>query len=352
VVGALRVEEPNLLHARALALRNGWWSRVISTMQGLRHLYAHTGRRAEWARLVEEIVPDFIDPATEGPLPGREEDWRLVTDYRVRLVRDARQWAEAERLQDLLVEWNRGRARDDDRNSQRTLAASLQGLGQIQWKMGRRECVAAYRESFDLAQRIGDGTGAAVVAFSLGHACIDLRDLSEAERWYRRSLELRAEGDWMVRASCLGELGHVALERFQEARRAKQPEVVLQRHLHDALGYCHQALEMTPPDAIVQLAVGHDQLGSIYGEAGQLDRALPQFRESIRYQELAGNLYDAARARNNVALVLLNARRFADARDYAHAALRNFQTYGASAQQDIQKTLDLIARIDKDSHPH
>ena len=31
-------------------------------MQGLRTLYGHTGRRAEWQRLVEEIVPDFVDP--------------------------------------------------------------------------------------------------------------------------------------------------------------------------------------------------------------------------------------------------------------------------------------------------
>jgi len=72
-------------------------------MQGLRQLYAHTGRRAEWARLVEEIVPDFIDPATEGPLPGREEDWGLVTEYRVRLLYEARQWAVAEHLQKICV---------------------------------------------------------------------------------------------------------------------------------------------------------------------------------------------------------------------------------------------------------
>jgi tetratricopeptide (TPR) repeat protein len=347
VVAALRAEEPNLLHARALARCKGWRGRVISTMQGLHVLCDHTGRRAEWVRLVEEIVPDFVDPATEGPLPGREEAWGLVTDYRVRLAREARQWAVAERLQELSVEWNRGRARDDDRSSQRTLAVSLHELGRVQQEMGRAECVAAYRESFDLAQRIGDRPAAAVSAFNLGNAYIDLRDLAEAERWYRRSLELRAEGDWMVRASCLGQLGYVALERFQEARRAEQPAAVLLRHLHDALGFYHQDLEMTPPDAIGQLAVGHGALGAIYGETGQLDRALHHCREAIRYMESAGNLYDAAQTRYNVALDFLNAGRFADARDYALAALRNYHTYGASAQEKIQKTLDLIARIDK-----
>ena len=34
-------------------------------------------------------------------------------------------------------------------------------------------------------------------------------------------------------------------------------------------------------------------------------------------------------------------------REYAAAALRNYQTYGASAAKDVQDTLDLIARIAK-----
>jgi tetratricopeptide (TPR) repeat protein len=353
VVGLLHAEEPNLLHARALARRNGWWKHMLCTMQGLHMLYDHTGRRAEWARLVEEIVPDFIDPATEGPLPGREETWSLVTQHRVRLLQEARQWAEAERLQKLSVEWDRARARGDDPRRQRTLAVSLHGLGEVQWKMGRAECIAAHRESFDLAQRIGDGPVAAVSAFNLGNAYLALQhDLTEAGQWYRKSLELVSEGDWMGRAKCLGQLGHVARERFREARRAEQPGAVLLRHLDDTLGFYHQALEMTPADAIGQLAAIHNQLGATYGDVGQLDRALHHYREAIRCEESAGNLYGAAQTHYNVAVDLLNAGRFADARDYAHAALRNFQTYGASAQQDIQNTLDLIARIDKASHPH
>jgi tetratricopeptide (TPR) repeat protein len=250
------------------------------------------------------------------------------------------------------VEWDRGRSRDDNTNSQRTLAASVHELGQIQRERGGAECVAAYRESFDLFQRIGDSPGAAAGAFNLGNAYTGLHDLTEAERWHRSGLELRAEGDRMGRAACLGELGHVALERFAEGRRAKQSEAVLLRHLNDALGFYHQALAMTPPDATGQLAVIHNQLGVIYGDTGELDRALDHYRESIRYKESAGNLYGAALTRYNVAIELLKVGRLADARDYAHAALRNFQTYGASAQQDIQSTLDLIADIDKASHPH
>ena len=85
VIAPLRREEPNLLHARSLARQHGWWNRVISAMQGLYQLYDHTGRRAEWKRLVEEIVPDFVG-ADDLPLSGREEQWGFVTQYRVRLA--------------------------------------------------------------------------------------------------------------------------------------------------------------------------------------------------------------------------------------------------------------------------
>ncbi|MBK8930887.1 MAG: CHAT domain-containing protein [Chloroflexi bacterium] len=140
VIGVLGLEEANLRHARRLARQHGWWGAVTSAMQGLRSLYDHTGRRGEWARLVAEIVPDFVDPATDGPLPGREEQWSLVTQHRVRLAREQRDWPEAERLQRVRVDWDRQRAAaalarppaeltSGERNAIRTLAASLHELG-------------------------------------------------------------------------------------------------------------------------------------------------------------------------------------------------------------------------------
>ena len=73
VLAGLLAQEANLLHARALARDNGWWSAVVNAMQGLETLYLHTGRQDEWKRLVRETVPEFVDPETEQPLPGREE---------------------------------------------------------------------------------------------------------------------------------------------------------------------------------------------------------------------------------------------------------------------------------------
>src|SRR5262249_14682845 len=161
--------------------------------------------------------------------------------------------------------------------------------------------------------------------FSLGHVyrdLRDLRDLSEAERWYRRSLDLHDPGDRLGRGKSTYALGHVALERFQDTRTAGRPEEGLLVFLNDAARLYHEALELLPMDAVDDLAVAHNNLGEVYRSAGDLDRALPHYQKAIRYDEAQGNLFEAARTRRNVALALASADRFADALAYAEEALR------------------------------
>jgi tetratricopeptide (TPR) repeat protein len=350
-------------------------------MQGLRALYAHTGRRAGWQRLVEEIVPDFVAD-DDGPLPGREEQQDIITFYRVRLAMEFRDWAAAGRLQRACVEWNRHRAApllsrppetldEGEKNTLRTLATSLHNLGEIQREQGRPECVKVYEEAADFLHRIGDQPTEAVTAFSLGHAhtgdeVAALRDLEAAEGWYRRSLELRTEGDRLGRSKCLSQLGYVAWERFKEARHTPLPQagegqgpalngahraqaevVGAAEHLDAAASFYHQALALLPPDAVDDLAVGHHQLGNIYGDAGSLERSLEHYRNAAKFFEAAGDLYHAGVTRFNTAVTLFNAGRLSDALLYAQAALRNFEPYGAGAAQDIQDTQGLIAEIEQ-----
>jgi tetratricopeptide (TPR) repeat protein len=362
VISILQAEEANLLHARRLASTNEWWGPIISTMQGLQTLYAHTGRRAEWSRLVEEIVPDFVDPDTDGPLPGREEQWNLATEYRVRLAEEARQWTEAKRLQRVRVDWNRRQAAPvlkrkpeeldgKQRNTVRSLAASLHELGQIQRELDQPECVTMYEDSLALIERIDDRPAAVACAFNLGNAykdIPDIRDLDQAEKWYRQSLEGHDERDQQGRARCLCQIGNVAYERFEEARKAGASNTELLRHINQALKSYHEALDLLPENAVDDLAVVHNALGAIYGHAGDIDRAMTHCRESIRLQETQGNLYGAAQTRFNVAIALRSSGRLADARDYARAALENFKTYGDAAADEIQKTKELLARIEAD----
>jgi tetratricopeptide (TPR) repeat protein len=337
-------------------------------------LYDATSRRAAWRRLVDEAVPDFVDSASNGPLAGREDQWSLVTDYRVRLASDEHDWAEAERLQRLCVDWDRQRAepalaaardrRDgSERNAIRTLAVSLQALADIQREQGRATCVAAYREALDLGGAIGDAAVQAVCAFNLGRAyrnIADLRNLDEAERWYRQSLDLFAPDDRLGRGRCVGQLGLVAYERFLDAQTAKRPfrrfldALTGKRRPEELAGYLaeaarlyQQALDMMPATAVTERGTIHGQLGVIHRNAGDIDRALHHYQQAIRYFEQAGDIFGAGQTRYNVGLALLNARRPSDARAYAEAALANFATFGDRAADHIQQTERLIAAIDQ-----
>ena len=141
----------------------------------------------------------------------------------------------------------------------------------------------------------------------------------------------------------------MALERFKEAfSAAKREEEELLGHLNDASRYYRGALELLPPDAPHDLSVVHNGLGATYAFVGDLERALSHYRQAIRYCETQGDFYNAAQARFNVALGLVRAGRFADAREYAYAALRNYETYGDRAAEGIQKTRELIAQIERD----
>ena len=67
---ALRFEEANLHHALTLAWQTQHWPDVMGCLRGLRVLYQRTERAAEWAQLITDITPYFVDPTTGRPLPG------------------------------------------------------------------------------------------------------------------------------------------------------------------------------------------------------------------------------------------------------------------------------------------
>ena len=359
VLGILRAEEANLLHARRVALAHDWWEGAISAMQGLDQFYHHTGRRAEWKRLVQEIVLDFVDPETDGPLPEQENALDVVTGYCVRLAREERQWTEAERLQIVRVDWSRQRAapalvkppeklESGERHAIRSLAVSLHELGQIRREVGRADCVQAYQEALVFCEQIGDQTGAAACARNLGHAFKNLpalRDLDQAERWYRKSFDLADESDRLGRGRCMVQLGLVADGRFREVVAAERPKEELFWHFTEAVRFYLEALELLPPDAIDDMGVTHNALGAIYTEAGDFDSALPHYREAIQRLEQVGALFNASVTRFNVAVGFFNAGRQEDALDYAEAALRGFESYEERAAEMIETTRGLIAAI-------
>ena len=373
VVGLLELEEANLLYARRLARRNQWWEPAARCMQGLRALYHYQGRTAEWARLVGEITPD-VCASDDEPFPGREDEYAAIMDYRVSLARHhEHDLAKAGALQAKLVKFCRQQAAaalalgdqapmdDDQRHALRSLAVSVEGLGQIEWEKDDPSCVERYREAIVYYRRIGDKRAEAGAEFNLGHAHMNvpaIRDLNAAEAAYQRSLDLCATADASGRSKCLGQIGMAHYGRFREARKSREPANTLLLHAQAAERYYLEALRLSPDGAPGAFAPLHNALGTLYAELGQFNPAREHFQKAAQNLEQAGDRLRAGQTRFNIAVMYAQAAErenqpsqqranFVRARAYAEAALRDFQHYEGRAAALEAQAQGLLARIDQ-----
>jgi len=371
VIGALALEEANLLHAQHTARRQGWWGRVTSAMQGLRALYQYQSRTAEWARLVAEITPDYCT-ADDMPIAGREDWYSLVMEYRVNLARrHDRDLLAAATLQEKRIGWDRGQAAAalalplaaalDEEQCYHiyTLGTGVEILGHILREQGRADCVAAYEEAIRHYLRTGDTAAEAVVHYNLGRTYTELpaiRDLDDAEAAYRRSLACVAEDHFLGRSEIIQAIGSVHHERFAESRRRGEPAEIVLAHARAAEAAYLQALALCPGDAIAHLGSMHNELGNLYREAGQTEPARERFERAVQIFELTGDRYRAGGTRYNLALMYGQAaeRESAPARRrdllrrasaYAESSLRDFQHYQGRAADKEAKAQGLIDEI-------
>lgn len=373
LMGALGADESNLLHARHLALEHGWQDLVLGPMQGLRALYRHTGRLIEWRQLVEEVAPFLADPATDGPFSGLEEEWALLTEYRVQIAMETGNWSAAGQLQQAVVAWRRKRAPAGFTASaetyeaawqgrlsngevaeavrrQRDLAVALEQLGEI--LNGRQDlgCVQTYLEAAELFHQIGASREEATVAVALGNTYKNLqgvRDLDRAEHWYKRASDLLGEYDALGRSLAVAQLGSIAYNRFLEARdTGGTPERVVEL-LKEALSANLRALKLLPADAVGEQADIHQKLGDIYRAAGLPGRAFGHYQNAIRYQELQDDSYGAGWARVSAGMALARSGRGSDALLYFQAALRDFESVGRGTAR-AEWTRRLITALEKD----
>ncbi|MFZ1218229.1 MAG: CHAT domain-containing protein [Chthoniobacterales bacterium] len=371
VIAFLELEEPNLLHARRLARRNEWWLPIVSCMQGLNSLYDYQGRMSEWARLVEEIRFDFCTADNE-PIPGREDQYSVVMEYRVALAKDHEfDLARAAALQEKCVRFDRHQAAaalalpvdaplDGDQNNWlQTLAKSLGTLGQIRREAGEADCVEHFQEAARIFRRVGNRAFEAITEFDLGHSFKDIpaiRNLDAAEAAYRRSLDLFPPNDALSHAKSISQIGVVHHERLTEARQRDEPVDILLRHAQAAETHYLQGLRLCPKNALTSLAPKHGQLGNLYQEFGELDNARKHYEQAALYFEEADNHFKAGQTRFNMALMYVQAAENEDeptrqrasllrARAYAEAALRDSKHYQGRAAKDEANAQGLLDHI-------
>ncbi|MDQ5823731.1 MAG: CHAT domain-containing protein [Chloroflexota bacterium] len=375
----LTYEEENLLHAFDLAKRNDWWEELIGVMQGFRTLYGQTGRRSQWRRLVDEVVPLFVDTTSGHPLPGREDTWGLVTDYRVKFAREEHQLALAEQLHRPIVDWQRQRSaaalaksgilNEEDTNTVASLAVALETLGSIRKEQGEADCLGYYEESVQLFKRIGRPTHDAIVSINLGTAYLllpQIRDLDKAEEWFNRSMDLMQKDDALGRADVLRNLGDVAearaLQTLKASTTAQDHQVGSEllrdfvRLLNEAIQYYYQSLAVLPNYATDRLVVTHAKLGQLINQGRTFDKtisheaSISHYRQAIRLAESVGDFHRAAQCRLSIAVTLAYLPKpdyLQDALLYANTALQYFESTGSSAAGEARNARELIEHIEK-----
>jgi len=226
-------------------------------------------------------------------------------------------------------------------------------------EQGSPDCVAAYEETVRHDQRIGDTAAEAIAHFNLGHAYKDLpaiRDLDAAEAAYQNALKLYATEDKLNQSGAIQQIGMVHHERFNDARQQNAPQATQLAHVQTAERHYQQALALCPPTAIGDLGPMHNQLGNLYDDVGQTERAREHYEKAADYLERSGNRYGAGQVRYNLAVMYRDAagREESAARQqdllrralaYAQAALRDYQFFEGRAgdmEELAQALIDLI----------
>jgi tetratricopeptide (TPR) repeat protein len=357
--------ESNLLLARKLAIEEEWWGLGADAMQALRVLYSQTGRMAEWSRLVEETLPLYMDLSAEGPLQGRESIWTLVASYRVRIDRQHKRLKDAERLQRIILQYDRVKcARLFDlgprqisltaRNEAHGVIAGLIELGIILRERSNPESIDCFREAFEKASRISAWPTAAVAAFNLGTTYKDIssvNNLSEAEAWYQKSLELRTAEDFAGKGRSRAQLSMVQMLKVAHAVDVGESVDTISGIVARGIQLGQEALSSHSPDALMDRAITHNTMGLMYSICSQHDVAMSHFREAIRLYHLIHDddtgvtAFRLGEALFNTSGSLLAAGQLVDARSYALAAQRQFEQCGKAAIKDLENVNALLERI-------
>jgi tetratricopeptide (TPR) repeat protein len=361
VLTALSDEEDNMRRAFALSREFGWHQATIGLLHGLFTLYWHTGRRIEWALLLTDLVPEFVDSSGR-PHPGKERWWTFVMDQVVRMEMWRRDFRKAGLLARAVLESEQRAAAplesipahllSPPQNKQlQSFAISLSRVADILRECDDAECLGFNERALAVYIHIEDPVGTAIRLFNLGHVFKNLpmlRDLERAEEFYRRAYESYPEPDDASRLQCLAQLGSVALQRLKDELGGQQRPEALSSHLDAALEYYETVLRGMAPDDILGLADVHNQLGVAFQYLeDEQNTAFEHFRMAIEYFDQAGESYEAASSRNNAAQVLRTLRRYNEAIVLAREALAAFESFDPGALLAIHLR-QLVARLEHD----
>jgi tetratricopeptide (TPR) repeat protein len=359
----LIVNEQNMLHSLRLARAHGWWNEVIGLLRVINKLYSETGRKMEFVRVLEDVVPDFIDPVTHMARKGMEEWWFEFAMIRAREIRSGKDGAQrAGQIYSLLILHARAevdkfpapasvKLEGKSKTALSGLGTVLQNYGIMRWLDGDPKCVEPLQEAMEISERLGERDGVEAAAMHLGHAYVDfpaIRNLEKAEGYYQRILDLASErNDPFDMSHALHEIGQIYYHRFVEKMHGQNQNMEeINALANEALHYVRRAASLIPPTNPFASQI-HHLMGNIYDDAGQPEIAIQNYERSIQIADGCGDVGGASKGRREVARAYAKMGRLENALAYAEAAMHNLE--GGQGQDvaagDMAAAQTLVAAI-------
>jgi tetratricopeptide (TPR) repeat protein len=361
VMWSIEVNFFNLLRARQLAIIHQLWNSVVSCMRALKYYFLERpAAAAEWEQLVNELIPLFADPATDAPAPNRGDEWVFLTEYRVDMALRRKRRDAAMRLQTLLVDFHRRKLQnsgtnEDKRTALRNLAFGLYGRAKIKAEPAER--IGDLKEALVLHEHAEDKAGILRCVEGLALTYLSLDNFEEAENWCAYGLKRLNPEETASAAIMLTKLGRIHYEHFQyltsiqgggeEFQRAKWEKA--QSCLLKAVKPLKAALAMTPEVRYTLFGELHSLLGNVLTHLRIFDQAFTHLQESIKLDEDAGLIERAMTTRLELAIMLINSKRFAAARQYVFSVLQ-FARYNPEwryKENDVLQLLHIIENQEK-----
>jgi tetratricopeptide (TPR) repeat protein len=341
-IATIKINEPNLRRAFEFASERGLWTAAVTILLGWRVLMVESGRWSEFSRLLNALPDDVVRVSHE---QSEEVDAlaNAIDNMRVQVLTSEHRLAEAEWLQRDIVTRRRGALRKHGAAEEEALAlaASLQHLGTLLKNRGARaDCLEAYREALEIAQRSGDVQAERALAYQLASAYLQLApaDLDAAEYWLTYTGDITPTVDRFGRGMLRSAQGNHALIRWNAS-----PGDEGLHWLHAAIKHFEEALTILPHSHGAARAACHVNLGLAYFSRGSdLTRSMQSFEQALSYYEAVGAEDQAGTARLNLARVFEAASDGEKARLYAEAALLTFASLAPDAEGEVLEAQDFL----------
>ena len=359
-IQTLRINEANLRRALTQCLQNNDALSGMALLYGLYVLYKHFGRWTELGRLIDEVLPYYVDIQTNKALQGREELWTDFQHLRVELFRHSHRLSETAQLQQEIVLAKRQQMKghkdqDADPGSNvirgHSLPFHLLKLAGIQREQGVEACLNTYSEALEMAQRSGYTNLESDIAFELATVYMDpgFLNLDEAEYWLRYALDTANHADRIRYGNIRSKLGQHALMQYRTAEQNSDSGKAL---LKTAVQHLETALQILPLDLVAVRATCLADLGHAFSLIGEnQSQSISTLQEVIRLAESVNDTFRIGENQLKLAKVYRSAGNTGHALHFAEAALRTYASLAPEAEDELLEVLNFLETVEEKESP-